>query len=77
MFLANLGSLNALEQGKAPGKWREWLGGDLCSAKTMGRVAAQMDLDDLRYLLRRYHRKRKRRKTAPTKVRDHAAHGSQ
>jgi hypothetical protein len=62
VFLANLGSLNALEQAKAPGQWSKWLGGDLCSAKTMGRVAALMDLDDLRDLLGRYHRKRKRKK---------------
>ena len=65
IFLANLGSLNALEQSKAPGQWRKWLGGDLCSAKTMGRVAAVMDLDGLRGLLRRYHRKRKRNKAIP------------
>ena len=62
IFLANLGSLNALEQAKAPGQWRKWLGGDVCSPKTMGRVAALMDLEDLRDLLGRYHRKRKRKK---------------
>lgn len=62
LFWANLGSLNALEQGRADPAWRRWLGGELCSADTMGRVAALLDPDDLRDLLRRHHRRRKRNK---------------
>jgi len=62
LFWADLGSLNALEQGRPSGYGRTWLGGAMCSAKTMGRVAATLELDDVRALLRRHHRKRKRNK---------------
>lgn len=63
MFAAQLGSLHALEQGHAPAFWRKWLGDDLPSADTLGRVAAGLALDDLRHLLRIHYRRRKRMKT--------------
>jgi hypothetical protein len=48
MFLARLGSFNALEQSGGNGFWRKWLGGAMPSADTLGRVA--QGIDDLRPL---------------------------
>lgn len=62
VLLARLGSLNALEQRKAPPQWRQWLGGPLPSADVMGDVAAAMSLEDLRALLGIQHAKLKRNK---------------
>ena len=62
LFLARLGSLNALEQRKAPPQWRRWLGGPLPSADVMGDVAATMRLEDLRAILGVQHAKLKRNK---------------
>ena len=49
MFLARLGSLNAIEQTRQRPFWRSWLEGDLPSADSLGRVAALMDLDSIRH----------------------------
>ena len=62
LFVANLGSLNALEQYQARGAWGQWLGGSLPSADTMGRVAAVLAPDGIREALGRMHGKRKRNK---------------
>ena len=62
LMLARLGSLNALEQRKAPALWAKWLGGPLPSADVMGDVAATIRLDQLRALLRRQHGRLKRNK---------------
>jgi len=62
LMLARLGSLNALEQRKAPASWMNWLGGPLPSADVMGDVAATLRLEPLRALLRRQHRRIKRNK---------------
>jgi hypothetical protein len=48
MFLARLGSLNAMEQSKPSGFWRKWLGRPLPSADTVGRVCAGMELEGIR-----------------------------
>lgn len=48
MFLARLGSLNALEQSAASAWWRRWLGRALPSADTMGRVSTTADLEAIR-----------------------------
>jgi hypothetical protein len=62
LMLARLGSLNALEQRKAPAAWNTWLGGAFPSADVMGDVAATLGLDSLRALLRLQHKRTKRNK---------------
>jgi hypothetical protein len=51
MFLARLGSLNALEQTQGQPAWRRWLGQPLPSADSLGRIAALLDLTTLRQAL--------------------------
>ena len=48
LFWARLGSLNALATTGAARFWKQWLGEDLCSADTIGRVYALMDAQGLR-----------------------------
>lgn len=48
MFLARLGSLNALEQTRPSKFWSTWIAGDFPSADSMGRICAQVNHDDLR-----------------------------
>ncbi len=62
LMLARLGSLNALEQRKAPAPWAKWLGGPLPSADVMGDVASTLQLGQLRALSRQQHRRLKRNK---------------
>lgn len=62
MFLARLGSLNALEQSSASGFWRKWLGAELPSADTVGRVCAGVEPDGLRRTTRRVYARLKRGK---------------
>lgn len=62
VILARLGSLNALEQRKAPLNWDKWLGGPLPSADVMGDVVATMNREQLREVLYRQHRISKRNK---------------
>ncbi|MCF6285191.1 MAG: hypothetical protein L3K26_08370, partial [Candidatus Hydrogenedentes bacterium] len=62
LMLARLGSLNALEQRKAPPLWARWLGGPLPSADVMGNVATTLQLGQLRALTRQQHRRLKRNK---------------
>ena len=59
LLLARLGSLNALEQRTAPPAWARWLGGPLPSADVMGTSAKTLDLEGLRAVLRRQHRRLK------------------
>jgi len=62
MFLARLGSLNALEQ-SAPGKfWRKWLGGPMPSADTVGRVFALAETEDIRGTTHQVYSRMKRMK---------------
>ena len=65
LFLARLGSLNALEQREPNVGWVKWLGGTLPSADVMGDVAATLRLEDLRTLLGLQHAKGKRNKGFP------------
>lgn len=62
LLLGRLGSLNALEQRKAPAEYVRWLGGKLPSADVMGDSLAGLDLAPLRALLRRQHARLKRNK---------------
>jgi hypothetical protein len=50
MLLARLGSFNAVEQTHRSAFWRKWLGADLPSADTLGRVCGGMDLGGLRQI---------------------------
>jgi len=52
MFLARLGSLNALEQSGTSRFWRKWLGREMPSADTVGRVCALADVQDIRQMQR-------------------------
>jgi hypothetical protein len=63
MFLARLGSLNAIEQTRERPFWRSWLGGALPSADSLGRIASLMDLDSIRRLNRSLYARLKRSKT--------------
>ena len=62
MALARMGSLNALEQCKDSGFWRRWLGGNLPSADTTGRVFAGLDCEKLRDALQQVYSRLKRNK---------------
>lgn len=62
LLLSRLGSLNALEQRRAPASYARWLGGNLPSADVMGDALAGMALAPLRELLYRQHRRLKRNK---------------
>lgn len=61
-MLARMGSLNALEQDKGNSFWRRWLGRDLPSADTMGRVYSLIILDSIRFLIRYVYTRLKRNK---------------
>ncbi len=63
LFWARLGSLNALENCSSARLWRKWLGQSLCSADTLGRVHARMDVEGLRKGLHWVYRCLKRNKT--------------
>lgn len=62
MFLGRLGSLNALEQSSGSAFWRKWLGSELPSADTVGRVCADVELDGLRLTARQIYARLKRGK---------------
>ena len=62
MFLARLGSLNALEQSKPSGFWPKWIGQALPSADTIGRVGEGLDLDGIRRVGRQVYTRLKRGK---------------
>lgn len=65
MFLARLGSLNALVQTRPQRFWVRWLAAELPSADTLGRVAAQLDVDGLRAVQRQVYAQLKRGKALP------------
>lgn len=48
LFLGRLGSLNALEQTRPSRFWLRWLGRDMPSADSIGRVCSLMDVGDVR-----------------------------
>lgn len=65
MFLARLGSLNALEQSGAGAFWRKWTGRALPSADTIARVCSQVDLSGIRRIGRQVYAQLKRGKALP------------
>ena len=62
MCLCRLGSLNALGQTKPSPFWRRWLGADLPSPDTIGRVACLVDLQGVRDLAHHLYDRLKRGK---------------
>jgi hypothetical protein len=68
MFLSRLGSLNALEQSRPSRFWPRWLGGQVPSADTIGRVCDLVDAEDLRSLLYDQYSRLKRMKALPPPV---------
>lgn len=62
MCLARLGSLHGMEQTRGSLRARAYLGCDLPSADTMGRVFAGLDCDSLRVILRAVYRRQRRNK---------------
>lgn len=62
MALAQMGSLNALEQTKGNSFWKKWLAADLPSADVMGTVFSSIDRNALREILRYLYSRLKRNK---------------
>lgn len=62
MLLAQMGSLNALEQERGNSFWRRWLEVELPSADTLGRVFSQVILADIRRALHCVYSRLKRNK---------------
>lgn len=62
MALAQMGSLNALEQTGENSFWRKWLGANLPSADVMGTVFSSIDCHALRRILRHLYSRLKRNK---------------
>lgn len=65
MFLARLGSLNALEGSRESRFWQQWLGRTMPSADTVGRVCARMELEDVRGLHQQFYARIQRMKAWP------------
>ncbi len=66
MLFARLGSLNALEGTRSGRPWREWIGGPLPSADSVGRICARMDPSSIRVVARRVYQRLKRNKALPS-----------
>jgi hypothetical protein len=62
MFLSRQGSLHALEQTRPSSFWRRWLGQDLPSADSVGRICSRMDLADVRASMHQIYSHLKRMK---------------
>jgi hypothetical protein len=63
MALAQLGSLNALEQSMKRNRcWRGWVGERLPSADTIGNIAEKIDADSIRRVLKHVYTRLKRNK---------------
>lgn len=62
MFLGRLGSLHALGQSRPSRFWRRWLGDNLPSADTIGRVCGLVDAEGLRAVLHQAYTRLKRNK---------------
>jgi hypothetical protein len=65
MFLGRRGSLHALGQTRRQPFWSRWLAADLPSADTLGRVATQMQVADLRAIQQQVYAQLKRGKALP------------
>ncbi len=57
-----MGSLNALEEINGDSFWKKWVGKDLPSADTIGRVFSGTSSDDIRQIMKRFYSKLKRNK---------------
>ena len=66
MFFARLGSLNALEKTGRSHFWPSWLGGELPSADSVGRICAALNHETLRLLNRHVYLHLKRAKALPS-----------
>jgi len=62
MCLSRLGSLNALEKAKGVPFWQRWVGSDLPSADSLGRISSGMDLTTVRKFNADLYSKLKRNK---------------
>jgi hypothetical protein len=68
MFMARLGSLNALDQTRLSQFWSTWIGGKLPSADSIGRIAAGLNHDDLRAVNHEIYNRLKRNKALTVPV---------
>lgn len=66
MFIARLGSLNALEHTRHSRFWSTWIAGKLPSADSMGRICAVLNHDDLRIANHELYTRLKRNKALPS-----------
>jgi hypothetical protein len=62
MIAGRLGSLNALEEVEGNPFWKRWLGMDLPSADTIGRVFSKIETEDIRLMIQAVYSKLKRNK---------------
>ncbi len=62
MMWTRMGSLNALEQTKEHGFWKQWVGGRMASADTMGRVMSEIEMGPIREAGHGIYRRLKRNK---------------
>jgi hypothetical protein len=65
LFWARLGSLHALETVKKARFWKRWLGREMSSVDTLGRVFADLRVEGLRKGLRHVYTRLKRNKALP------------
>ena len=65
MFLARMGSLNALETSRKSPFWKHWLGAPMPSSDTMARVYSKMDAVPLREAIHESYQCLKRNKALP------------
>jgi Transposase DDE domain len=65
LYWSRLGSLNALEMTRSAKSWKTWLGRPLCSADSLGRIAAGVHADTLRQGLHHLYDRLKRNKALP------------
>ena len=65
LFWARMGSINAWEQLGRARFWQSWLGESTCSADTLGRVHALLDVDGLRQGIHQVYERLKRNKALP------------
>jgi len=65
MFMARLGSLNAVDRSRPSRFWPSWVGAPPPSADSLGRIAAKLDLETVREANGRVHERLKRSKALP------------
>jgi hypothetical protein len=62
MFLSRRGSLHALEQTRPSRFWARWLGQEMPSADSVGRICSRMDVSDVRASVHQVYSRLKRMK---------------